>query len=51
MAQATQLYYEFIDLDFIDYQDTKDSDILFIQSLIDCYGVTDARQILKNYFE
>lgn len=51
MAQATQLYYEFIDLDLMDYQDTKDSDILFIQSLIDCYGVTDTRQILKNYFE
>ena len=51
MAQATQLYYEFIDLDYMDYQDTKDSDILFIKSLIDCYGVTDARQILKNYFE
>lgn len=51
MAQATQLYYEFIDLDFIDYQDTKETDIAFIQALIDCYGVTDARQILKNYFE
>lgn len=51
MAQATQLYYEFIDLDFIDYQDTKENDITFIQALIDCYGVTDARQILKNYFE
>ena len=51
MAQATQLYYEFCDMDLNDYAETYKNDIAFIQTLIDCYGVTDARQILKNYFE
>lgn len=48
---ALKLYYEFIDLDFMDYNDTINQDIKLIQSIIDLYGVTDARIILKNYFE
>jgi len=48
---AIELYKEFIDLDFNDYNETLSDDINFIQSLIDCYGIQDARQILKYYFE
>lgn len=48
---ALQLYKEFIDLDFHDYDETRENDLKFIQSLIDCYGVNDARKILKSYFE
>ena len=48
---ALKLYCEFIDLDFMDYSDTINQDIKLIQSIIDLYGLTDARQILKSYFE
>jgi len=51
MEKATALYNEFSDMDRADYIETYESDILFINELIKLYGVNDARQILKNYFE
>ena len=50
MTEAINLYNELCDLDFMDYNDSYDSDISFIKSVIECYGVKDARQILKEYF-
>ena len=48
---AQKLYFEFIDLDFLDYSESYENDLQFIQTIIDAYGVQDARQILKSYFE
>lgn len=49
--QALALYKEFCDMDFMDYSETLESDLLFVQELITDYGLTDARKILKSYFE
>lgn len=51
MDAAKKLYTEFCDFDYIDYTETYNSDLLFINELIKSYGVTDARKILKAYFE
>jgi hypothetical protein len=51
MDAAKKLYTEFCDFDYIDYSETYNSDLLFIQELIKDYGLTDARKILKSYFE
>lgn len=51
MNKALALYKEFCDLDFMDYNETRENDILFIQELIKSYGINDARKILKSYFE
>lgn len=51
MENATKLYYELIDLDFMDYADTLQNDLDFIKTFIDLYGYNDAKQILKAYFE
>ena len=50
MNEAYKLYNEFCDLDFWDYIDTFESDIIFVQTIINEYGPDEARQILKSYF-
>ena len=49
MNKAIELYKEFCDMDFCDYSDTLQSDLLFISELINSYGIQDARKILKSY--
>lgn len=51
MTEAQKFYNELIDLDFWDYTETYENDIMFIQSIINEYGVNDARKILQSYFE
>lgn len=51
MNKALALYKEFCDMDYNDYNETRENDILFIQELIKSYGINDARKILKSYFE
>ena len=48
---ANELYNEFLDMDAGDYAETKENDLNFINSLIELYGVNNARDILKAYFE
>ena len=51
MDAAKKLYTEFCDLDYMDYNETYNNDLLFIQELIKDYGINDARKILKACFE
>ena len=51
MNKVLALYKEFYDMDYNDYNETRESDLSFIQELIIDYGLTDARKILKAYFE
>lgn len=46
---AERLYYEFIDMDFMDYEEQYESDIAFINGLIDALGDTGARDFLREY--
>ena len=48
LEKAKQLYLESIDFDFADYEETKESDILFIAGLIDAIGEADTRKVLKE---
>lgn len=48
MEAAKKLYLEVIDLDFLDYEETRESDILFIAGLIDAIGEADTRKVLKE---
>lgn len=48
---ATIIYDELCDLDFMDYEEHKESDLDFIQALIDEIGTTAARNYLLAYFE
>lgn len=48
---AIELYQELKDLDFLDYSDTIENDLVFIQTFIDLYGYQDAKRILLNYFD
>lgn len=50
MAQAISLYEEFCDMDYMDYIDTKEKDILFINELLKEYGLQETREILKAMF-
>lgn len=51
MDAAKKLYFELIDLDYMDYYETQENDLLFIQEIIKDYDITDARKILKAYFD
>lgn len=48
---AIDLYNELKDFDFLDYSDTLENDLDFIQTFIDLYGYQDAKRILLNYFD
>ena len=48
---SEQLYYECMDLDFMDYADTYEADIAFIDALIEAVGVTTARAVLREMTE
>ena len=48
MKEAIKLYEQFKDMDFSDYEDTKEEDINFIYQLIDLYGVRNAARILAS---
>ena len=48
---AEKIYQELCDMDFMDYTEDRESDIDFINQVINLYGVTDGREILKAYFE
>lgn len=51
MTEAIKIYHEFCDMDFRDYEETAADDLQTIKAIIETYGATEARQILKNYFE
>ena len=51
MKDALKLYIEFCDLDYWDHAETASDDLKFIIELVNAYGIQDARQILKAYFE
>ena len=51
MNIAYKIYCELMDLGYNDYSETLQSDLEFIQSFIDSYGVQETRKILKQYFE
>ena len=48
---AYKIYNMFADMDANDYAETKESDIDFIQALIDEIGVKATVDYLKQYFE
>lgn len=49
--QAMLFYINYIDLDFMDYSETREDDIKYIKDLIETYGPTKAREILDNIME
>ena len=51
MTEAIKIYRDLIDLDFMDYAETAGEDLQTIKAIIDTYGPTEAKQILKAYFE
>lgn len=46
-----QLYYEMMDFDVMDYADTYEQDIQFIDALIEAVGVDTARAVLREMVE
>lgn len=48
MENAIKLYEEFMDLDFLDYEETFEKDIAFVQALIDELGIIAARNYLAQ---
>lgn len=50
MEKAIELYRAFHDLDFEDYAETAENDILFCAGLIDALGEDGARAFLYQYF-
>ena len=44
---AEKLYYEFIDMDFMDYAEDYESDIAFINTLLCEIGEADTRKVLE----
>lgn len=50
MRKAVELYHSFFDLDFMDYTETAENDILFCAGLIDALGEDGARAFLYQYF-
>lgn len=47
---AQKIYNELCDLDFMDYTESIESDLDFIQALIDEIGAVNARAYLLDYF-
>ena len=48
MENAIKLYNELIDLDFMDYSDTKESDLDYLKGLIDTIGYKAAYKLLSE---
>lgn len=46
-----QLYYEMMDFDVMDYEDTYEQDIQFIEALVEAVGVDTARAVLREMVE
>ena len=50
MTTAQQIYDELKDMDYLDYSEQYESDIAFIQSVIDQHGATAALDKLMDCF-
>ena len=48
---AIELYNECLDIDFLDYEDTKEKDILFLESLIQEIGEDNTRKYIAEFLE
>ncbi len=48
---ALKLYNELIDLDFMDYEETKENDLEVIQDCINCFGYEIAKELLTGFFD
>lgn len=48
---ALEIYNLFIDMDFMDYVEQLESDLQFIQSLLDTLGERDTISFLRAYWE
>lgn len=48
MEKAIKLYEELKDMDFIDYQDTNEEDIAYLDRLIKKYGIRKAKEMLTE---
>ena len=48
---AYEIYALCRDMDFMDYEETFDNDIAFIQALIDAIGDKDALSVLREMME
>ena len=46
---AERLYWEFVDMDYMDYEDSYESDIQFINTLLEVLGESGARDFLREY--
>ena len=46
-----QLYYEMMDFDVMDYEDTYERDIQFIEALVEAVGIDTARAVLREMVE
>lgn len=51
MKEAIKIYNMFLDMDYLDYIENLDSDLLFIKSLIDTIGTADTIRTLEEYFK
>ena len=51
MKEAIKIYNMFLDMDYFDYIENLDSDLLFIKSLIDTIGTADTIRTLEEYFK
>ena len=50
LTLAADLYYEYCDMDYMDYAEHREDDILFICELLKECGLKETRQILDNMF-
>ena len=48
---AYEIYDLFCDMDFMDYEETRESDVLFIQTLLDTIGERDTISVLREMME
>ena len=48
---AHDLYYEFMDMDNMDYAETYEQDIAFIEALVEAIGYNATRNVLKEMTE
>ena len=48
---AEELYFEMVDMDFMDYAEDYERDIAFIGALVEAIGKDDARAVLRDMRE
>ena len=48
---AEKLYFEMVDMDYMDYEDTYERDIQFIEALVEAVGIDTARAVLREMVE